>query len=399
MDELSKLVANSETILLKVQQQLHNPTNAVDRLYHFASSKKDEKWEIAFFLAMQETLAVQSQSFSFYQDLSRLSRFDQKNLTCFNDIEKIPFITSSVLKKYEFNNSSNKKNVLTISSSGTSGQKAHISFDDISLIRIISGIFKVYSEFGLANETPTNYLFASYSPVASGGEGTAGTDQAVCHLTPILETFYALDLGENGNPIFLKNEAIEQLRKYILEGKPIRILGFLHYICEIVKAYYAKYGKLIFPENSYILSGGGWKNFADAYGNDFNVYEYLCRYSSLEATNIRDSYSLVEHPILYVACEKNNLHVSALAHVVIRDVQSMKVLPYGKQGLVHLFSPILQSYPTVSLMTSDIGCLNHSCSCGRQSDYLQIIGRGGSKKQMTCALNAEQYLVRGIHAE
>ncbi|QJQ06653.1 hypothetical protein EJG51_013265 [Undibacterium piscinae] len=103
---------------------------------------------------------------------------------------------------------------------------------------------------------------------------------------------------------------------------------------------------------------------------------------------------MVEHPALYVAW-KNKLHVSALAHVVIRDLRTMEPLTYGETGLVQLFTPILQSYPSASLLSSDLGYLEQHCTCGRSGDYLTILGRGGSKKAMTCALNAEQYIQKG----
>lgn len=399
MDELNNLISSPELLLAKVHLQCQNISNPVDRLYHCDSANKDDAWREAFLTAMRETILGQQKNYAFYSGLMALSGFDVESLQHFNDISRIPYITSAVLKKYNFSSSADEQHALTVTSSGTTGQRANISIDEVSLVRIVSGIFKVYSDLGLASAQEANYLFAGYSPEASNGAGTAGTDQVVSHLTPRRSAFYALDLTESGKTVFLKDESVEQLRKFVQAGIPIRILGFLHYVCEIVKAYHEKYGKLICPENSFILSGGGWKEFARSYGEDFNLYAFLSEFSNIQASSVRDSYSLVEHPVLYVACEKNKLHVSALAHVVIRDVKTMKVLPHGETGLVQLFSPVLQSYPSASLLTSDLGCLEKNCECGRASDFLRIDGRGGSKKPMTCALNAEQYIAGSGHVK
>jgi phenylacetate-coenzyme A ligase PaaK-like adenylate-forming protein len=347
---------------------------------------------------MQETISAQHCHYDFYRGLMRLSGFELASLSSFDAIADIPYITSGVLKNYHFTSSAKHQPALTVSSSGTTGQKAQISIDEVSLMRIVAGILKVYGEFGLASEQAANYLFAGYSPSAANGAGTAGTDMVVSLLTPQLGSFYVLDLNADGSTVFLKDQAVQQLRQFVQQGAPVRMLGFLHYVCEIVKAYHQQYGMLNLPPDSYILSGGGWKEFARHYGEDFNLYAYLAQFSNIQASSIRDSYSLVEHPVLYVACEKNHLHVSALAHVLIRDVKTMAVLPHGQTGLVQLFTPILQSYPSASLLTTDLASLEQHCECGRVGDYLKIEGRGGSKKPMTCALNAEQYMAGASHA-
>jgi hypothetical protein len=395
VNQLKNLIASPQLLFAKAQMLGQNSSNAVDRLYGFDSFNKDEKWKLAFFEAMRETLHIQYQDYDFYRKLMHLSDCDLASLQGFDDLLSIPYITSAVLKKYRLSSSAHAAPALSILSSGTSGQKAEITIDETSLVRIVAGILKVYAEFGLASKQAANYLFAGYSPDASNGAGTAGTDSVVSQLTPSLANFYALDLDQNGHTVFLLERAVETLRTYVLAEKPIRILGFLHYSCEIIKAYHQQYGVVKFPEDSYILSGGGWKEFAHLYSENFNLYAYLGSLSNLPASAIRDSYSLVEHPALYVACEKNKLHVSALAHVVIRDLRTMESLPYGETGLVQLFTPILQSYPSACLLSSDLGYLEQHCACGRSGDYLSITGRGGSKKAMTCALNAEQYIAKG----
>ena len=80
--------------------------------------------------------------------------------------------------------------------------------------------------------------------------------------------------------------------------------------------------------------------------------------------------------------------------VVIRDVDTMEPVGYGKAGLVNLISPLVESIPLVSILTDDLGVLHRGCECGCgiEAPYLEIIGRTGVPEIRTCAAGAEEVL-------
>jgi len=166
----------------------------------------------------------------------------------------------------------------------------------------------------------------------------------------------------------------------------------MHHTCEAIAAYRNRYGRANFPEGSRILSGGGWKNFAHLYGPDFDLFGFLKESAGIEAKNVRDLYTLTEHPVFYLQCEEHNMHVPNVSLACVRDVRTLERLPDGKKGLIHLYTPIIESTPILSVLTTDYGYMGQSCSCPRGGPFIKILGRVGVTKTTTCTLTAEQYI-------
>ena len=83
--------------------------------------------------------------------------------------------------------------------------------------------------------------------------------------------------------------------------------------------------------------------------------------------------------------------------MIIRDVDTLRPLGFGRPGLVNLITPIADSMPLVSVMTDDLGILypGESCGCGNQAPYFEILGRAGLSEIRTCAAGAEKILEGG----
>lgn len=105
-------------------------------------------------------------------------------------------------------------------------------------------------------------------------------------------------------------------------------------------------------------------------------------------------FSAVEHPVLYCTCRNHHFHVPVYSRVIIRDVDTLKPLGYGEQGLVNLVTPMIKATPVLSVMTDDLGVLHEGagCGCGITSPYLELKGRAGIREIRTCAAGAEGYL-------
>ena len=170
------------------------------------------------------------------------------------------------------------------------------------------------------------------------------------------------------------------------------MLGFIHHICEVITGYRERYGKVLFPEKSFIISGGGWKIAGSPYGPSFNLYKFLEENTTMDPKNVRDLYTLIEHEVFYLECEDHNKHIPNVALACIRDARTLKKLPYGETGLVHLYSPLIESAPVLSILTTDYGQIGESCTCSIGGPFIKISGRAGVTKRTTCTLTAEQYI-------
>ena len=142
------------------------------------------------------------------------------------------------------------------------------------------------------------------------------------------------------------------------------------------------------------MLGGGWKQFYKEQVDKQAMYDLVKRVLDVEEENVVESFGAAEHPILYCDCKKHHFHVPVYSRVMIRDVNTLEVLPHGNVGLVNLMTPMIKATPVLSIMTDDLGILHDAeeCGCGVKSPYLEIIGRVGLKDVKTCAAGASEIL-------
>jgi len=349
-------------------------------------------WRNKFLDAVRLNFLHHKTHSDFYRRLCEYKKFDESQISSFDDIWDIPYILSDTFKFYNIETKTRDPLKTEFTSSGTSGRKSKISMNIISGLRLLSSIYLVYKTLGLASEEPANYLMMCYNPEADNNVGTTNSDVVISCLTPRNELFYVLDINKAGHMEFLKDRSVEKLREFINEGRPIRILGFVHHTCEVIISYREKYGRVQFPENSCILTGGGWKGARNPYGEDFDYFAFLEENTTIDLKNVRDLYTLIEHPVFYLECEEHHKHIPNVSLACARDPRTLKKLPYGKTGLIHLITPLVESCPILSILTTDYGCIEKSCSCSIGGPYIKIIGRAGMTKKVTCAFTADQFV-------
>ena len=82
--------------------------------------------------------------------------------------------------------------------------------------------------------------------------------------------------------------------------------------------------------------------------------------------------------------------------MIIRDVETLEPLPYGKAGFANFITPHLLSVPAVSVLMGDMAVLHPACECGCgiKTPFMEIIGRAGTSKAKSCAITASELLKR-----
>ncbi|MCX5666886.1 MAG: hypothetical protein NTY34_01025 [Candidatus Omnitrophica bacterium] len=350
-------------------------------------------WERTFLSAMRHNLEYQFNNCGYYKKICLRKAFYPKDLNSFEDIWGIPYILSDVFKHYDIRTRSSGILRFEFTSSGSSGKKSKVAYNRITVRRMMLANYYIYKALGLVAEgTATNYIMMCVDPKIDASIATSNADVFLSHLAPKKNMFFSLGKDAHGNTAFLRDESVENLKGFIEEGLPIRMLGFAHFICQTISGYARKYGKVYFPKGSYMLYGGGWKNFASLYGPGFDLFEFLLENTNIDLKNVRDVYGLIEHGLYYLECEEHNKHIPNTALVCVRDPRTLNRLTYGENGLLHLYSPIFECYPGISILTTDYGSIHASCPCSLGGPYIKIEGRAGVTKKATCALTAEQYI-------
>lgn len=308
--------------------------------------------------------------------------------------EAIPPLFVTIFKEHRLVSVPDADVKIELTSSGTGGQRTAIILDHRSYRRILKLVDHIFGSLDLVNrQERVNYLCFTFDPKKAGSVGTAFSDKIVTGLTGRRSVFYALRWNDAVQDFqFDLDATVQRLLAFAKRPEPVRILGFPAYLWQVCNRLERLGKSLYLGPRSFVITGGGWKIHKDQEVTKTCFKERVASVLGLPAANIRDSFGLVEHGIPYVDCEHGNLHVPIYARARIVDPESLRELPEGTPGLLHLMTPYLSSYPSISLLTTDRAIVRSGCPCGRKGRYIEILGRAGLAKHKGCAITALDYL-------
>lgn len=304
--------------------------------------------------------------------------------------EDIPPLLVTIFKEHRLISIPDSKIKIELTSSGTGGQRSAIVLDKRSYDRILRVVDAIFGSLGLVNREETaDYLCFTYDPRIAKNVGTAFSDKILTGLTRRGSVFYAIRWNEaTGAFEFDLGMTVRRLLTFAGRGRPVRILGFPAYLWQVCDELESRGKRLTLGERAFVITGGGWKIHKDREVTKDLFKKRVSAILGMPERNIRDSFGMVEHGIPYVDCECGRLHVPVFARAQVVDPETLKPLPDGEPGLLHLMTPYLSSYPSISLLTTDRARLAGGCPCGRSGKTLEILGRAGVAKHKGCAISA-----------
>ncbi|MDE2292462.1 MAG: acyl-protein synthetase [Elusimicrobia bacterium] len=348
-----------------------------------------------FLPALRECARLQARRFPVLARLYARRGFSPASLRREADVARLPFLHVAAVKEFDFPSADPVKPALTLTSSGTGGQRSRIVLDAGSLARVKLAAEKVYAALGMVDKTlVTDYLCFTYDPRQARDLGTAFTDELLTSFTACAEVYYAIRRPRPGAPFRFDLEGtLSALRRFAARGRPVRLLGFPAHLHFTRRAWEERrWPRLRLGPASWVLTGGGWKGHQ---GEAIGKPEFKAAVSAwlgLPAANIRDLYGLVEHGIPYVECRRGRMHVPDYARVIPRDPGTLRPLPHGRPGLLHLVTPYLASFPSYSVLVTDWGELAPRCGCGTPGAVLTLRGRAGRSPAKGCAVTAAELI-------
>jgi phenylacetate-coenzyme A ligase PaaK-like adenylate-forming protein len=371
-------------------------SSALDRLMAAPDPYQLDPGKDALFAeSMREAVRHHRRSNATYDALCARQGFDEAALTDISGVFEVPFIFVNVLKRHELLSISRDDVVLNLTSSGTTGQKSQIFFDQGSLDRGLGMVEICFGANGLVNrEQEVNYLIFAHDPAHAATRGTSYTDHYLTGFTARRELYYALRWdAATADWVFSVEETNAKLEAFAASGLPLRIIGFPAFLHRVVK-YRETQGlpALNFGPESFVLTGGGWKTAEDSAIPKPEFRAEVEAALGIPDSNMRDGYGLVEHGVPYLECSAHRFHVPQFARAVARHAETLAPLPDGETGFLNLITPYLLSMPAISLLTSDFAVVRHDCPCGRNTATIEILGRAGTRKNKGCAITAAQLL-------
>ena len=372
---------------------LNNNYENIEKLFQLkdAISHTDESDKL-FFLAMKESLIHHYNNSPVYRELCKKQNFSIENLKTEDDLCGIPSIFVDIFKKYDLVSVPRSEIDVTYTSSGTTGQKSHISWDKGSRLRQESTRGTIMNSFGLVGAEPVNYFCFTYGKDVSHGRGAARAHEAYTQFAPAKEKFFAIHADSDNNSVFDVNECIDKFREFSETDLSLRIIGFPAFLSKTLDEMVRQNIKFSFDSESLLIFAGGWKSFADEAIpiDEFKkkVYEYL----GIPSSNIRDIYGFVEHGIPYMTCEKDHFHVPVYSRVYSREPGTLRLLGEGEKGLLHVLTPYNIAQPNLSVLSTDYIEVRNKCDCGRRGQIIILRGRAGKKKHSGCSITALELL-------
>ena len=349
-----------------------------------------------FLASMREAVLWHNERNEFYGKLLKKHGVKPESILSEADLIKLPPISADFFKNYEVLSISRDDVVVHVTSSGTSGQKSQMFFDQDSWDFGQKMIRQTLDYYGFVSESPVNYLLYTYEPTEGSKLGTAKTDEGLLEYAPVNECRYALRYNGEGHDFDVYG-VIETLAEYEKQELPVRIFGFpsfLYFTINQMKKLGMK--PLNLYKESMTLLGGGWKGYADKQISKRELYGLAEEMLGIPQERCRDGYGSTEHSVPYFECPNHNFHIPIYSRMYIRDFKTLEPLGYGEQGFASFVTPHLLSVPGLSVLMGDRAVMyeGNKCGCGIASPYMEILGRAGTSAAKSCAITASELLKR-----
>ena len=348
--------------------------------------------EEVFVTAMRELCAFHYQNCPEYRAILDARGFQPDSLRTAGDLGRLPPLSTVYFKRHRITSMPGGRFLFNTASSGTSGKRSEVNFDFGAILCDLAMSLRCCGRHGLISPRPVNYLILGYQPHRSNQMGVMKSAFLSTFLAPALHREYALRYRNGGYQLDLDG-LVDSLKRYEKQGHPVRLIGFPSYLHFLMEELAQRGVQLRLARGSKVMLGGGWKQHYRQSVDKESLYEEIEQRVGIPETQVKEVFSVVEHPIIYWDCPCHHFHVPVYSRVIIRDVRTLEPLPYGQLGLVNFLSPLLKSAPLLSIITDDLGILHEggSCACGNPAPWLEVAGRVGMSDIKTCAAGAEEY--------
>lgn len=348
-----------------------------------------------FLRALREVSAWHVEHCAFYRALATQEGFAPAMLTSRADLARIPSVLAHFFKEFEVLSVPPEQVALHLTSSGTTGQKSQVFFDDWS-IRAPQGMLdRIFAHYGwVTPDQRVNYLLYTYETEAGSKLGTAYTDHYLCKYAPAGEVCIALKLQGDGSHAFDFSGVLAALRRFEAEGLPVRIFGFPAFLNETLERLEQLGIQLRLHPESLVFLGGGWKGKASKAIPKRELYARATKLLGIPDERLRDGFGSVEHCIPYVECAQHEFHVPVWSEVIIRDVETLEPVGEDRVGFLSFVSPYMTSMPAHAVTMGDLASLHSGCACGNPRPFFRLQGRAGTTQNKSCAIAAAELLGR-----
>ena len=346
-----------------------------------------------FVEAFRESVLRQRAIHPFLRALDEAKAFDPAAIASVEDALALPPLYVGTLKINDFLSVAPDSVMLTLTSSGTSGQRTQLHFDGPSLARMETLSRKIFAALGFDSPRPAHYLLFSYDRAEAADVGTSWSTEQKMACAPARSVHWLLKRDGSGTFSFDVDGTARLLIDLASDG-PLRFLGFPAFMHRALAEAKRLKPDLSVDPDSFVIAGGGWKNHTGQPMSQADFALFVQSSCGLPAANVRDVFGMAEHGVPYGACSFGHHHVPACSRLSVVAPLTHRPLAMGQEGQLLLLSPWNAAQPNQSLLATDVAVLEEDCPCGLPGTYIASVRRGGTHKHKGCAIAAQEILDR-----
>ncbi len=356
----------------------------------------DAEHDELFIQAMREITILHIERSPWYRRFAAQAGVNPAKIQTMADVFALPPVHANFFKFHEIRSIHASQVKVHLTSSGTTGQKSQIFFDDFTFTSARLMAEHTMVSRGMRSSEPANYLINGYEPHPDLKVGTSNTFAHIMSYAPVAKQFWSLRYAGNNQHEFDAAGTAAQLEEWAQTNTPVRIVGFpafLHFLLEHRRAL----GRpdLRLPTGSLALFGGGWKGYANKAIPKTEFYEQIEQQLGIPGERIVETFGSVEHSVPYADCQHHHLHQPTWSRVLIRDLRTLEPVPDGKPGFLSFVSPYITATPAHSVVMGDMAMRHPAGSCslpGYPTPWFEILGRAGTSTNKSCAVAAAELL-------
>jgi long-chain-fatty-acid---luciferin-component ligase len=321
----------------------------------------------------------------YYRGLCEQEGVKPSDIRHYDDLVKIPLIPVSQFKRTD------TQKLLTLGldkievemrSTGTSGIPSVTRRDSETVTQGSLALWAMYREFFMFSSGAILFLMPSPEEVPE-----MGMIRVSNMLAGLVDTSRFIVRKASFDP----QEAIALLTQW--ENEHIRhIVGppfLVHKLIEYLKKHDIS---LKLDRETRIITMGGWKRFTGEAIPREEFNRECAEYLGVQPDQIRDMYGLIEGNMVAIECSHHWKHVPPWVHFSVREPDdSGKEVLDGRRGVLAILDPTCLAYPAY-ILTEDVVYLyeTSSCSCGKNGQRVNIIGRLTGVEVGCCAINLDK---------
>jgi hypothetical protein len=315
-----------------------------------------------------------------------------------SDIASLPFVPVQAFKAFGQDllvTKAGDEETFFMNSSATSGAPSSINVSRSNAKRQAVGMARVISEFLGSKKCPFIIFDVKPKRSTSGSVG-ARYGATVGYMSFSSQAHFVLEEDEAGG-IRLNLDALARALQEVAScEQPPVIFGFTYVIFDTLKRL-SDDVSLAFFQAGTILHIGGWKKLESQKVSKADFNQLVSRRFGLTVNDVVDVYGFTEQMgVNYPSFGLADKVAPNFARVLVRDPDTLELLPPGQEGLLQFVSPLPLSYPGVSVLTDDLGMITAEFGeiQGRFGTQFQITGRAKNAEVRGCGDIMSSYLSR-----